>query len=192
MFLSGIIALHGCASTREPVKPPRTGIEQLLLAQALEHSLLDLHPGVPAQGQSVYVTASASLTPTFDQFEDLHYVERAVAMRLATLGFRIVNDPDEATYRMSVLVQTLGTEQGVVFFGLPPIQSVIIPFALPEIALYKEQHEIGLTRWSLHVIDEATDQLVSSSPWYGSKTFFTQYTVFAFINWTKTNLRLPK
>ncbi len=44
---------------------------------------------------------------------------------------------DQPAYLARVSIESLGTMQGLVFFGMPPIQSLIIPFALPEIVLYK-------------------------------------------------------
>jgi hypothetical protein len=89
------------------------------------------------------------------------------------------------------MVQALGTEQGVTFFGMPPVQSVIIPFALPELTLFKLQNQRAYTRLSLDIFETATGRLVRSTPWYVGSSYYNQYTILFFIYFRTTDLVLP-
>ena len=97
---------------------------------------------------------------------DLPMVRGFVEGRLGELGYQLQGRQQEARYRVRVMVQALGTEQGVTFFGMPPVQSVIIPFALPELTLFKLQNQRAYTRLSLDIFQTATGRLVRSTPWY--------------------------
>ena len=56
---------------------------------------------------------------------------------LGQQGYLVQKDEKNATHRIDVIVGALGTELAGAFVGMPPIQSVLIPFALPELSLYK-------------------------------------------------------
>lgn len=188
LFWFGLLLLSGCASTREPGKPLRTAIEQLLLSQALERTLE--HVSLPLPDQAALVVEAVGLTRDYPA--DQEYARQAIALQLARQGFRLVEREEEATYRMRVLIQTLGTEQGVVFLGLPPVQSVLLPFALPEIALYKDLHAAGLVRWAFSIFDRATGRLINSSPWYAASTYYNQYTLLFIVSFHLTDLELTQ
>lgn len=190
MMLLVILAflLSGCATTREPGKPLRTAIEQLLMAQALERTLETI--SLPIPDDSTVLVEAAGLTR--DYTPDQEYVCQAIAIHLAKQGFRLALNEQNATYRISVLLQTFGTEQGVVFFGIPPVQSMLLPVAVPEVALYKDVHQTGTVRLALNVIDQATGRLISSSPWHAASTYYNNYTVLLLAVFRLTNLELPE
>jgi hypothetical protein len=94
----------------------------------------------------------------------LTYVRDAVAGQFGRLGFRIHPKAEESRYIVRVLVQSLGTVQGETFFGMPSVQSVIIPFSLPELTLYKAQVQSGYMRYSIDLYDAASGRLIRSTP----------------------------
>jgi hypothetical protein len=102
-----------------------------------------------------------------------------------------VTKPEEAVYRVRVIVQGFGTEQGIGFFGMPPVQSVLLPFALPEIALYKHVHQDALVLLSLDTFEIASGWLVNSSPSYAASTYHDQYIILFVMNFSTTDLDLP-
>lgn len=173
----------GCSLSREVSKSPRTAVEQLLLTQAVDRSLRNLSLPIP-DGHTV-VLESAALTG------DQEFVQKVIADRLNRQGFRLPKNPGEATYRVRVTIEALGTEQGISFVGMPPVQSVLIPFALPELALYKNAHQKAVARMSVDLYDAASGRLISTSPWYEATTFYNQYTVLLFFSFERTDLILP-
>jgi hypothetical protein len=78
-----------------------------------------------------------------------------------------------------VLVQSLGTVQGETFFGMPSVQSVLIPFSLPELTRYKAQVQSGYMRYSIDLYDAARGRLIRSTPWYAGSSYYNQYTLIS-------------
>ena len=201
----------GCAMAREPSKTPRTAIEQLLLSHAIERALDDLTVPI-AEGSSVAVevegfsnylpfqSAGQSTkdsqpqtlqNPVYGPQSDLFYVHDAVEGRLGELGYRLQDRLQDAQYRIKVLVKALGTEQGETFFGMPPVQSVLLPFALPELTLFREQDQMGYMRYSLDVYEVGTGRFISSTPWYLGTAYYHQFTVLFFLRFKRTDLTFP-
>ncbi len=186
-LLGGTLLLFsGCVGLREPGKPLRPAITQLLLSQALERTLDGI--SLPVPGDVAVLVEAVGITR--DHMPDQEYVRQIVALHLARQGFRLAQNEAEATYRIKIVLQTFGTEQGVTFLGIPPLQSIFLPFPIPEIALYKSVNEKGFARLSVNVIESASGTLISSGPWSGAATYYNQYTVLFFINFHLTDLEL--
>lgn len=133
------------------------------------------------RGVSVAVEA-VGLTP------DEKLVRQAIAGRLGDLGYLTFEPDAQAAYLVQVKIRTLGTEQGTSQIGTPAMASLLLPVALPEIALYKRSHQVGLARLALHVRERSSGLPISSSPWYEASTFFDQYRVLLFFTFDRTNL----
>jgi hypothetical protein len=200
-----------CALPREITKTPRSAIEQLLLGEAVDRSLRDIAIPVPLEsplfmevtglqpamfaplglpsssGPNTPSVRSEVITPSLD----LIFVKDLVAARLGSLGYRLLKNEEEAVYLVRVVVQSFGTSQSSSFFGLPPVQSVIIPFSLPQLTLYQSLYQNGFIRYSLHVIERATGRLYHSTPWYHHATFHDQYTILFFMTFRRTDLTDP-
>jgi len=85
-----------------------------------------------------------------------------------------------------VLAGSIGTDEQDVLFGMPPVQSMIIPFALPELALYKAQDQQGFAKVQLVATDAKTGgPLYRSGPTYGT-TYVHNHSVL-FIGWYTTD-----
>jgi hypothetical protein len=190
ILLQGILILvvvAGCGTVHnipEPVRP--TAVEQLLMAQAMESSLNgeNTMPIPLAYGDTVSLDTSGL---TVEQ----RFFKGVIASWLGERGLRIVPDSDDAKYRIHILVQALGTEQSVSLFGLPPIESVLLPFALPEIAVFKGQYQSGYTRFRLDIYETATGKFIRSTPWFQGSTYFNEYTLLFFFDFHVTDLIAP-
>ena len=206
--------LASCAIPREITRTARSAIEQLLLTEALNRSLVELAlplsldeplymevsglqlgylspivslPSVTASGES-----STTTLPTSGAFlpaGDLAFVKDAVAGHLGVLGYRVTNREQEASYLVRVIVQSFGTSQSISFFGMPPIQSVLIPFSLPQLTLYQDLAQDGYVRYGVQVIERASGRLYYSTPWHSHRTYHDQYTVLFFFTWRVTDLQ---
>jgi hypothetical protein len=203
------VLLFGCAMTREPSRTPRTAVEQLLLSQALTRSLEYL--AVPlAPDDRIYVeiagfphdrsvlegrfldAASAETSPPprilRHPASDLPVMQSKIEARLGELGAAVRPGPDEADYRIRVTVEALGTEQGESFVGMPPVQSVLLPFALPQLTLYRAQRQQGYVRFTLDLYEARTGRLLRSTAAHEGKAYYTQFTAFFFVTWEGTDL----
>jgi len=176
--------ITGCgALSRESSKTPRTAIEQLLLSQAAARSIGQLT--IPLPPESSLAIDSAGLTP------DQEFVRHVMAEQLSRLGYRVRKPDEKPTYLIRITLQGYGTEQGTSFLGMPPVQSVLIPFSLPEISIYKKVHQRGLIRLAVSVYRQETGDMISTSPWYEASTHYHQYVILLVFSWISTDLALP-
>ena len=190
MLLGLLGGIAGCAMPREITKTPRSAIEQLLLGEALTRSLFDLALPVPHEdplfmevtGLSLGLLVSSGLNNPSGTIGaiapsmDLIFIKDVIGSQLGSMGHRVVKNEQDARYLIQVVVESFGTNQSSSFFGLPAIQSVIIPFSLPQLALYQNLSQVGFIRYSLNVIERATGRTSFSTPWYQHTTFHDQYT----------------
>ena len=208
-----LLLLTSCTIPREITKTARSAIEQLLLSEALNRSLLGvtlpisvreplymevtglqlgyLSPLVPLPSVSASGETSTTGTSTGGYFSpagDLAFVRDAVATHLGVLGYRISKREEDASYLVRVVVQSFGTNQSTSFFGMPPIQSVLIPFSLPQLTVYQNLSQDGYVRYGVEVIERASGRLFYSSPWQSHRTYHDQYTILFFFTFRVTDL----
>ena len=173
------LGLLGC-STYESTKTPRTPTEQLILAQSLQRTLVDALLPIPP-GQSVAVE-TVGLTA------DQAFVTAFVEKWLSREGFNLPKDGKESLIAR-VTLDAFGTLQDVTFFGIPAITAALL--VIPEIAFYKVQKQLGMTRLSIDFIEKKTGRLVRSTPLYEGDAYYNKYTVFIFVNFSDSDLLPP-
>jgi hypothetical protein len=184
LTLTGIV---GCNITAGQVSSPRTPIEQLLLTQSLLRSLEEMV--IPLQSGDV-VTVETAWVPSHDDFKgDLPFSASVIASWFAQQG--AVVGGEHPKFRARVLLHAFGLDKKDVFFGVPPIQSVLIPIALPELTLYRNLRNRGYTRLSIDVVDTSTGRLVGL-PWTTEASVtHERYTVLFLFSWTTSDLMPP-
>ncbi len=195
--------LSACAIEQEISRTPRTAVEQLLLSSAVERALTNLTLTLPAQA-SLHLEVSGFYIDRArlnmrdstsgivqDPTVDFLLVRDTVSVALGRMGYRIRRREDQPAYLVRISIEALGTMQGLTFVGMPPIQSIVIPFALPELTLYKLQAQSGYARLHLDLFDNLTGEYKGSSATIIGRTRYDQYTVFFYITWIKTDLTAP-
>ncbi len=193
----------GCAIEQEVSRTPRTAVEQVLLTQAVEQALVNLSVRLP-EGVNVDVDATglesdrsrlrmtnADLGAIDRPSRDIFYIRDVVAAELGRRGFRVSARDTESPYLIRVMAESFGTIQGTVFVGMPPIQSVLIPFSLPELTLYKQQSQSGYARLHLDVYDNRTGEFLGSTPKLVGRAYYNQYTVLILVTWNRTDVTAP-
>jgi hypothetical protein len=213
LWASIVPLLASCTIPREVTRTARSAIEQLLLAEAVNRSVLDVAlplpideplymevsglqlgymtplvplPSVSSSGEANTITSSTS--GYFSPAGDLAFVKDAVAAHLGVLGYRVAKREEEASYLVRVVVQSFGTSQSISFFGMPPVQSVIIPFSLPQLTIYQNLAQDGFVRYGVQVIERASGRLFYSTPWHSHRTYHDQYTFLFFFTFRVTDL----
>ncbi|HSF66342.1 MAG TPA: hypothetical protein VLA67_02830 [Nitrospiraceae bacterium] len=203
VFLVSSILLTGCALTQEFSRTPRTAVEQLLLTQAIEHAMHNLEVELPKEtALHVDVTGLQTDRAHFNMVGedrgilhgpslDLLLIRDSVSTGLGRLGYRI--DPLDAdpVYLARVVVESFGTTQGLTFFGMPPVTSVLIPFSLPALILYSAEGQRGYARVHVDFFESRTGIFVGSTPSTIGRTRYHQYTVLFFFTWQVTDLTAP-
>ncbi|WP_447968509.1 hypothetical protein [Nitrospira sp. M1] len=177
--------LSACAAPNmlpEPSSP--TMIEQMLMAQAVDFSLEPKDPPI-----TIPVPPEASICVRATGLRDnQQFMIGIISGWLGKQGFTAKQNCESATYRLQIIIQTLGTEESESLFGMPEVQGSILPFALPELAIFKATYQTGYTRFSFEFFENATEKFLRATPWYRAKTYFNQYTILFFIEHKTTNL----
>jgi hypothetical protein len=122
---------------------------------------------------------------------DLLLIRDSIATGLGRLGYRIDPHDTEPAYLARVVVESFGTTQGLTFFGMPPVQSVLIPFSLPALTLYSSEGQKGYARLHVDFFEYQTGKLVESSSTIIGRTYYNQYTLLFFFTWQTTDLSAP-
>jgi hypothetical protein len=182
-----LMMVTGCATMKElPTPDQATAIEQLLITQAVEQSLNNNDAtDLPLPEHATVKLETVGLTV------EQRFLIGAIGRWLGEQGLRLPPGGEAATYRIQILVQSLGTEQSQSFFGMPPVQGGLLPFAIPELSLFKAQYQSGLTRFRLDIFETTTGQFIRSTPWLQASTFYNEYTLLFFIDFYRTNLVGP-
>ncbi|UCE64303.1 MAG: hypothetical protein JSU59_03945 [Nitrospirota bacterium] len=161
LVLFGLM-LTGCTTSPKTTDTARSTMEQLLLAQALERTLVDARmPIDPAESVAV---EAVGLTG------DAGYAKSIVEEWLRKKGLLVGGEAPK--YLVRVILQAFGTQNVETFIGIPPIQSTFIPLATPELAIYKNINQRGYARLNLEVSDKKTGALVAVSPVFEDEVFF--------------------
>lgn len=175
--------LTGCVNPQMVSRTPRTAVEQLLLTQAVSGSLTN-----PAQQDLPLPPGATVKIDLTGLTEDRAYIGAAIEGWLGGKGYEVRRATDTATYRIHILVNAFGTEYGESFLGMPPVQSTFIPFALPEIPIYRVQRQTGRVQFYLNIFEEQTGKFVVTSSRHESQTYHHQYTIFLFFSFLDTDL----
>lgn len=185
--------LPGCGTMNTlPAPASPTAIQQFLMAQAVGRSLPKekIIPLPLTYGDTVSLNVTGLSVETGLTVSQ-QFLKGAIGDWLGERGLKIDLDSTKAKYRIQILVEALGVEQENSLFGIPPIQSTLLPIALPQMALYAKQNLSGYTRFRLRIYEAATGQFVGSTPWFQASTYFNEYTVLFFFDFQRTDLIGP-
>jgi hypothetical protein len=165
------VAATGCSvPTKRPVYP-RTPIEQLLISEAIQRAMKDLALDIERPGAKIHLDTTG-LT------EEQEFLGQVVRGWLGQMGFEMFEDLENADYRALLVVQALGTQQSIKFFGMPASRSAWLPISLPELALYKKNREEGYARFYFDIFDAKNGRYLRSTREYEGLVVHTKYTFF--------------
>ena len=175
--------LTGCVNPQVTTHTARTSVEQLLLTQAVSKSLTNpTQSDFPLPPEATVKIDLTGLT------EDRKFLGAAIEGWLGEKGYLIRKSQETATYRLHILVNAFGTEYGESFLGMPAIQSTFIPFALPEITVFRSQRQFGRVQYSMNIFEEQTGKLLNTLTTHEGHTFHRLYTILFFFSYLDTNL----
>ena len=170
-----------CTTSPKTTDTARSTMEQLLLAQALERTLVDARmPIDPAESVAV---EAVGLTG------DAGYAKSIVEEWLRKKGLHVGGEAPN--YLVRVILQAFGTQNTETFVGIPPIQGGFIPLATPELAIYKNIHQKGYARLNLEVSDKKTGALVAVSPVFEDEVFYEDVVWLFLIGFKNTDIVPP-
>ena len=178
-LLTAPLAL-ACAIT-ERITLPRTASEQIISTEAIDRALAQIRwPELAGQKLLVQVGGPQEL--------DRDYLIRSVEILIAERGGIVVDDEDEARYQVDVVVGAAGIDVDGRFFGVRGSgASPLIPFTIPELALYKSERLDGFAKTEIAMLDPRKGGVVHrSGPTYGL-TYVHERTLFFVFRSRKTN-----
>ena len=180
LALMGLV-FSGCSTSPKTTDTPRSTMEQLLLSQSLERTLssasIPFSPGEPVSVEAVGLT------------DDKEFAKSIVEEWLRKKGLQVGTEAPK--YLVRVILQAFGTDNSETFFGVPPIQSTIIPFATPELAIYKDVQQRGYVRLNLEVSDKKTGSLIALSPVFEEEVYYNQYVWLFLFSYKSTDILPP-
>ena len=198
LILASLGILSACSTVHKPTSSARSAVEQLLISEAVTKSLPEqLENSLPIPQDANIVLDISGVS------EDKDIVRQVMAGWLGKQGYHVMTgwfgnegyhvrgDIDLATHRVNVILESLGTEFGETFIGLPPIQSVVIPFATPELAFYKAQYQTGFVKLYFDIFELPSNRFISSTSPFFAETHYNDFTVLFLFTFKKTDLISP-
>lgn len=183
LFICGffILGLTGCSVTRSISQTERTFLEQVLITQSIKSSLEHAEISLPASSSVQVVTAGLT--------DDRYFATEIFKGWLGQQGYRVLEE--NADYEIRVIWHGLGTGHNEFFFGIPPINSTFIPFATPELSLYKAVRDDAMARLSINILKKENGQFISSTPAYEGDAYYDVKTLLFGFTFESTNLASP-
>ena len=139
----------GCATTSSS-DTSRTGMEQLLVSDAIDQSIakIDLRP---LAGKSVYVD------PQYLDCVDKGYVVSSLRHRVMTAGARLAAKADDADLIAEVRSGGVGTDRQKSYIGTPNLSLPgISPIEIPEIKVWNRDRQLATAKIGLAIYDAKT------------------------------------
>jgi hypothetical protein len=181
-----LMLLASCSTMHSATQSQKAAVEQLLISEAVLRSLPQDANDIIAIPQGARVAIDTSGVSA-----DQIFLQKTLAGWLGQQGYAIQKNEDKADYRISVIVRSLGTELGNSFFGMPPVTSQLIPFSLPELALYKAQYQTGYAKFHMDIFELPAGTLLQSTPPFLAQTHFNNHTILLFFTINSTDLESP-
>jgi hypothetical protein len=175
-----IVLAAGCSVPALRRVDPMTPLEQLLTSEAIARGLQDRSLVLEEQTAGVYLETAGF---TKDQI----FMQEVVRGFLGRQGFEVRESLEEASYRIQLVIQSLGTKQSIRLFGLPASNAALLPISTPEMALYKRNREDGYARFYFDIFD-VDGHYIRSTPDYEGAAYRTKYTILFVITWTRSDL----
>lgn len=184
--------MTSCSTMHEATRSQRTPIEQLLISEAVLRSLPSAADGrlpIPPGSSVILDTSGISIAAGISSDQTL--LQKILTGWLGRQGYSVQKNEEKATHRINVIVQALGTELGNSFFGMPPVRSQLIPFSLPELAIYKAEYQTGYVKFYMDVFELSSGAFVQSTPAFLAETYYNGHTVLLMFSFTSTDLDFP-
>jgi hypothetical protein len=188
--------LAGCATIRV-TDPPRTATEQFLMSQAVSRALTQLNVDALRDRkvwiETAYLTGAETVVVNGEVRERIFTTpEQAFATaelreRLLIAGTRLVTEKKQAEVILEIRSGAIGIDRLENLIGLPAvaISSALVggsaggvPYATPEIAIYKNTRQRGFASVAFVAYRADTGEYVTSSGPYIGRTIRDDFWLF--------------
>ncbi len=149
---AGLLVFTGCTTTRTS-DTARTGIEQLLISNAVDQTL-DKTPLPPVKGRKVFVDAQ------FLDSVDKGYIVGSLRHRLLASGASLVDAKEGSDITLEVVSGGVGTDNVESYLGIPGLAIPGMPIELPEVRLYEKASQFGTAKLGIVAYASETGDMV--------------------------------
>ena len=163
-----LLIIAGCATVRV-TDPPRTATEQYLISQAAIKAI-DQLAAESLRDRKVFVDWGY-LTAATQPSDDAMFVVGELRAKLLLNGVRLVNERSNAQIILEVRSGALGIDRQDSLVGIPSLLinssgaagSNTTPFATPELAIVKSEHQQGFASVAFIAYWNDTGEVIASS-----------------------------
>ncbi len=146
LICSAVCAGWGCSTTRTS-DTSRTGIEQLLISNAVDQAL-EKYDFRPLQGKAVY------LDDQYLDAVDKGYLLSSIREQILYNGGRIVPKADDSDVTLEVRSGGVGTDNQELYVGIPNMSVPgLLPIEIPQIKLWNRTSQIGTAKLGILAYD---------------------------------------
>ena len=154
VLLASLFFMTGCTTTSSS-DTARTGMEQLLISNAVDQSLDHIDYSA-FNGQNVF------LDDKYLESIDKPYIVSSLRHRILHAGATIVAKPEEADSVLEIRSGGVGTDRVDAFIGIPKLSVPGMPIALPEVRLWSRIKQSGTAKIGLVSYDAKSNQILGN------------------------------
>lgn len=177
-----LAALCVSCSIDTAIRSPRSATQQLLQTVAIDRALERLE-WPELVGKQVFVDTGAP-----GDMIDTQYLSVALETLAASEGFQLAASPDEADLELTLLAGAISLDVTGRLFGIRGTGGGLIPFTIPELAIYRRVNTRGMARLRLSLIDPDTRGILFQSGPVEGRTTHNSFTALFVIHWSRSDL----
>lgn len=173
-----LVVFPACTSTPHVTFTKKSGVEQLLVARAMDRAIRE--ENLNLEGKKIFVDA-ASLTSDVNA-----YFKKAMEHQVLRKGGLLTGEKSEADVIGSVLVNCAGTDGKQFFFGIPSIPVPLTVYSTPQISLISGSDQKGYAEIEVILFSPDHGKKQETGPLIG-KSRFKHYSIL-FISITREDI----
>jgi hypothetical protein len=145
----------GCTTSRT-TDTARTGIEQLLISNAVDQTL-DKTAFPAVSGRKVFVEEK------YLDCVDKGYVVGSIRQKLLSSGAHLVDAKDGSDVTIEIVSGGLGTDNIESYLGVPGLTVPGLPVEIPEVRVYEKKSQFGTAKLGIVAYTTTTGEMLYSS-----------------------------
>lgn len=174
-----LLALSSCTHTYQFTYTKKSGIEQLLVAKAVDEAIQMMT--VDMKGSKVFVDVACLMR------DERSYIRKAFTHWFLDAGVFVSEYPWDADYIVSVLVKVAGTDGEQFLFGVPSIPvPLTISIATPALTIFNQMNQEGRAEMEV-MIYSAKAGIKEKFPSLRGSSYYKKY-VIVFVPYTRKNI----
>ncbi len=155
VILTAAVLFAGCTSTRT-TDTARTGLEQLLISNAIDQAL-DKVALPTVAGRKVFVDDK------YLEAVDKGYILGSLRQKLMANGAHVVDAKEGSDMTLEIFSGGVGTDNAESYVGVPGLTVPGLPVELPEVRIYEKKSQFGTAKLGMVAYATTTGDLLYDS-----------------------------